>query len=96
MGRKQLSEFEKGKIVGLADHGVAMREIGRRLDRDIAVISRFLKRFRATGSVQRRKGSGAKRKTSTREDRFIERQMLKKRRISSGNFFFSICFRQFI
>ncbi len=50
-------------------------------------IGRFLKHHKATGSIKRRPGGGWKRKTTERQDRYIERQVLKRRRITSGNWF---------
>ena len=88
MPRKQLTEFEKGKIVAWSEEGVSNKEIGRRLKRTHHTIGRFLKLFKETGSHKRRTGGGRKRKTTLRQDRFIERQVLKRRRITSGNRFF--------
>ena len=56
MSRKQLSDFEKGKIFARSEEGVSGREIGRRLKRNHSCIGRFLKHNKATGSIKRRPG----------------------------------------
>ena len=84
--RPQLSEFEKGKIIAWNDEGVSCRQIAKRLNRDSRCIQRFVKRFRDTGEFTRRHGSGRKRKTTARDDRYIIRQALKKRRISASKY----------
>ncbi len=55
MSRKQLSDFEKGKILAWSE-GVSGREIGRRLKRNHRCIGRFLKHHKATGSIKRHPG----------------------------------------
>lgn len=87
MQRKQLSDFEKGQIAAWSKEKISAREIGRRLNRSNRCIARFLKRFNATGEIKRRKGSGRKRKTSPRHDRYIERQVLKRRKTTACNVF---------
>ncbi len=63
MPRKQLTVFEKGKIVAWSEEGVSNKEIGRRLKRTHNTIGRFLKHFKTTESHKRRTGGGRKRKT---------------------------------
>ncbi len=77
MRGKQLNAFEKVQADAWSAEGVSHREIARRLKRHHATIGRFLKRFKATGDFKQLKGRGRKRKTSARDDRFIERQVLK-------------------
>ncbi len=84
MRGKQLNAFEKGQADAWSAEGVSHREIARRLKCHHATIGRFLKRFKATGDFKQLKERELKRKTSARDDRFIERQVLKHRRISSG------------
>ncbi len=55
MPRKQLTVFEKGKIVAWSE-GVSNNEIGMRLKRTHHTIVRFLKHFKATGSHKQRTG----------------------------------------
>ncbi len=40
MPRKQLTEFEKGKIIAWFEEGVSNKEIGRRIKRDCNTIGR--------------------------------------------------------
>ena len=56
MPRKQLTEFEKGKIIAWSEDSVSNKEIGRRLKRSGSIIGRFLKLFKATGDHKRLKG----------------------------------------
>ncbi len=56
MPRKQLTEFEKGKIVAWSEEGVSNKEIERRLKRTHHTRGRFLKLFKETGSHKRRTG----------------------------------------
>jgi len=46
-GKRQgeLSDFDRGRIVGLDEGGIGIREIGRRLGRNEATIRSFLKRW---------------------------------------------------
>ena len=83
-GRPQLTIFEKGQIIGWHDEGVSCRKIAKRLKRGDRCIQKFVKTYKNTGTFERKPGSGRKRKTSAREDRYIVMQALKKRRISSG------------
>ncbi len=85
--RKQLSEFEKGQIVAWSRDGQSGVAIGKLLNRHHSVINQFLHRFRKSYDYHHSPGSGHKRKTNPRVDRFIERQALKSRRITSGTFF---------
>jgi IS30 family transposase len=45
MARPQLTQFEMGRIVGLAESNVSLREIARRFNRSHATISSVWKRF---------------------------------------------------
>jgi transposase len=63
---KQLSDFEKGKIVAYHECGISNNEIGKKLSRSHTTIGRFLKRYKETGSNSRKVGCGRKRKTTER------------------------------
>ena len=84
--RSQLTHFEKGQIIAWNETGMSCRQIAKKLKRNDTCISRFVKRFKATKEYSRRSGSGRKRKTTDRDDRYIVRQALKKRRISASKF----------
>ena len=64
--RTKLSEFGKGKIVAYNDCGLSNRKIAFKLGRSHTTVANFLKKFKATGSYSRKKGSGRKRKTTER------------------------------
>ncbi|KAK4317377.1 hypothetical protein Pmani_011539 [Petrolisthes manimaculis] len=80
MGHTKLTMEEKGKVMVLAGVGLSNREIGRRLRRSETAIRR-VKQAAATlgtgGTPQRKKGTGRKRKTDTRTDKMLERQVKK-------------------
>ena len=84
--RSQLTDFEKGQIIAWNEKGMSCRQIAKKLKRNHTCISRFVKRFTATKEYSRRPGTGRKRKTTDRDDRYIVRQALKKRRISASKF----------
>lgn len=84
--RQQLTEFEKGQIIGWNTEGVSSRNIAKRLKRGKSCVQAVINRFKSTGDTSRLPGNGRKRKTTVRDDRYIVRQALKKRRISSGRF----------
>jgi DNA-directed RNA polymerase I, II, and III subunit RPABC1 len=80
----QLSEAEKGRVVGLCQALGNISEV-RRLTRYAKGTIRYLKdRFEASESIARKVGSGRKRKTTSREDRLIA-IAVKRDRSSSGN-----------
>ena len=74
--RRKLSTFDKTRAIAWIQDGVAKAEVARRLGVHHSIIIRLHQRFRATNSVEERPRSGAPRKTTPREDRFIERQAL--------------------
>jgi transposase len=79
---KQLSEFEKGKIMAWNKVKKPNRWIAKQLGRAESSIRYFLKKFRRTNSIKRKVGSGANRKTSVRQDNMIKRLALQNRSIS--------------
>ena len=60
LGKKgELTEFQKGWIVGAHDFGASNREIGRRLGRNESTVRTFLKRYQERGeSAENRTQSG--------------------------------------
>ena len=68
-----MSVATKAKIVALSEEGKSHREISRKVDfshKSIIILSR---KYRESGSLERRKGSGRSRSTSVRDDRQITR-----------------------
>lgn len=70
---EQLTEFERGRIVGLREAGWSNRRIGRHLGRSDMVVARCWQQWITEGRVYRRGGSGRPRNTNEREDRAIRR-----------------------
>lgn len=83
MGRKHITELDKGRIIGWSEGGKSIVWIARKLGRGRATISVFLKNYRATGKTKRASGSGSPRKTTKREDRAIVRLMRTDRGITA-------------
>ncbi|KFM68833.1 hypothetical protein X975_07143, partial [Stegodyphus mimosarum] len=70
---KQLSEFERGRIIGLKEAGWANRRIARHMSRSDAAIRRCWQEWVYNGRFQRHDGSCRPRSTTNREDRLIVR-----------------------
>ncbi|XP_023210485.1 uncharacterized protein LOC111613368 [Centruroides sculpturatus] len=70
---EQLTEFERGRIVGLREAGWSNRHIGRHLCRSDMVVARCWQQWMTEGRVYHRRGSGRPRNTNEREDRAIRR-----------------------
>ena len=68
---KQLTLAEKAKIIALAEQNVSIRKIADKTNFNESSVRRFLKKFRETGELERKEGSGRKKCTSLREDRVI-------------------------
>ncbi|KAJ4433279.1 hypothetical protein ANN_15538 [Periplaneta americana] len=71
MQRQHLSSDQVEMIVRLEQRGECQVEIVDLIGTSQSVISRVLPRFRETGLVIRRLGSGSNRKTTPRQDRLI-------------------------
>ncbi|GFW37972.1 glucose-6-phosphate exchanger SLC37A4 [Trichonephila clavipes] len=70
---EQLTDFDRGRIIGLRDAGWSNRRIGRHLGRSDMVVARCWQQWITEGRVYRRGGSGRPRNTNDREDRAIRR-----------------------
>ena len=60
MPRKQLQPFDMGQIVAYHEHGTSNREIVKLIGRSESIIKRFIKKWKETGSIERKKGSEEK------------------------------------
>jgi IS30 family transposase len=69
----QLTPFEGGRIVGMHDTGLSLRETARRLSRSDSTIIPAWRAWSNEGSEMRRKGSGRLRITNERKDRRLRR-----------------------
>ncbi|GFV17463.1 HTH_38 domain-containing protein [Trichonephila clavipes] len=70
---EQLTDFDRGRIIGLREAGWSNRRIGRHLGRSDMVVARCWQQWITEGRVHRRGGSGRPRNTNDREDRAIRR-----------------------
>ena len=78
----RLSHERRGMAVAYAEQGLSHRQIAAKLGVSHPAITKLLKKYRETGTVQDRPGRGRRRKTTEREDRVIVRLCLQNRRIS--------------
>ena len=82
MGKKHLNEFQKGQILQAFRLGLSGRAIAEDLGVSKTAVYNFLRRYRATGSIARKKGSGRKKKFDVRLRRRIIREVRRNRFIS--------------
>ncbi|GFW07913.1 uncharacterized protein TNCV_3920461 [Trichonephila clavipes] len=72
----QLSEFDRGLIIGMKTAGWSTRRVAGQVDRSECAVRNCWKQWTREGTHARKTGSGATRKTTKREDRWIVRQAL--------------------
>ncbi|GFX58887.1 uncharacterized protein TNCV_805911 [Trichonephila clavipes] len=72
----QLSEFERGLIIGMKTAGLSTRRVAGQVDRSECAVRNCWEQWTREGTHARKTGSGATRKTTKREDRRIVRQAL--------------------
>lgn len=77
--RKKLTEAEKIKIVEFSATGETLCSISKKMKCNRSTVCRVLQKYKKEGTVNRKKGSGPKRKTTTRVDRQLEQMSLKDR-----------------
>ncbi|GFV34655.1 transposable element Tcb2 transposase [Trichonephila clavipes] len=65
----QLSEFERGLIIGMKTAGWSTRRVAGQVDRSECAVRNCLAQWTREGTHARKPGSGATRKTTRREDR---------------------------
>jgi transposase len=80
MPRRHLRVEEVSQTIILLREGYSQREVAQILK---SVVQRAAARHRTTGSLKRKRGQGANRKTTAREDHYIELQALRKRFVTS-------------
>lgn len=76
---RQLSEFERGRIVGLREAGMSFREIGNRIGRNATTVMRCWAERSVHHRHTRRRGTGALIRTSDREERLLRLSALRDR-----------------
>ncbi|GFV90680.1 transposable element Tcb2 transposase [Trichonephila clavipes] len=74
--RAELSEFERGLIIGIKIAGWSTRRDAGQVDRSECAVRNCWEQWTPEGTHARKTGSGATRKTTRREDRRIVRQAL--------------------
>ncbi|GFT99900.1 transposable element Tcb1 transposase [Trichonephila clavipes] len=72
----QLSEFERGLIIGMKTAGWSTRRVAGQVDRSECAVRNCWEQWRQEGTHVQKTGSGATRKTTRREDRRAVRQAL--------------------
>ncbi|GFX14313.1 transposable element Tc1 transposase [Trichonephila clavipes] len=72
----QLSEFERGLIIGMKTAGWSTRRVAVQVDRSVCAVRNCWEQWTREGTHVRKTGSGATRKTTKREDRRIVWQAL--------------------
>ncbi|GFV05565.1 transposable element Tc1 transposase [Trichonephila clavipes] len=72
----QLSEFERGLIIGMKTTGWSTRRIAGQVDHSECAVRNCWEQWTQEGTHARKTGSGATRKITRREDRKIVRQAL--------------------
>ncbi|GFV91353.1 transposable element Tcb2 transposase [Trichonephila clavipes] len=72
----QLSEFERGLIIGMKTAGWSTRRVAGQVDRSGCAVRNCWEQWTREGTHARKTGSGVTRKTKRREDRRIVRQAL--------------------
>ncbi|GFT58392.1 uncharacterized protein TNCV_2118931 [Trichonephila clavipes] len=72
----QLSEFEKGLIIGMKTAGWSTRRVAGQVDHSECSVKNCWEQWTREGTHARKTGSGATKKTTKREDRRIVWQAL--------------------
>ncbi|KAI4458952.1 prolyl 4-hydroxylase alpha subunit [Holotrichia oblita] len=65
----QLSDFERGRIIGMREAGLLLREIARRVNRNVSTVLRCWSKWYEEGVQHRCRGSGRPRRTTDHEER---------------------------
>ncbi|GFW75742.1 transposable element Tc1 transposase [Trichonephila clavipes] len=68
---QQLTEFEKGRIIGLREGGFSFHTIGARVQRNSSTVMRVWKQGTDEHWTTRKTGSGRRKVTSARDDRHL-------------------------
>ncbi|GFY27152.1 uncharacterized protein TNCV_2067731 [Trichonephila clavipes] len=71
-----LSESERGLIIGMKTAGWSTRRVAGQVDRSECAVRNCWEQWTREGTLARKTGSGATRKTKREEDRLIVRQAL--------------------
>ncbi|GFX27839.1 transposable element Tc1 transposase [Trichonephila clavipes] len=80
---EQISEFERGRIVGLREAGLSYRAVAARVQHNSSTIMRVSKQWTDEGRTARKSGSGPRNVTSPPDDRRLVRMAQTDRTASS-------------
>ncbi|GFX55807.1 uncharacterized protein TNCV_609731 [Trichonephila clavipes] len=72
----QLSELERGPMIGMKTAGWSTRRVAGQADRSVSVVRNCWEQWTRDGTHEWKTGSGVTRKTTRRNDRMIVRQAL--------------------
>ncbi|GFX13073.1 transposable element Tc1 transposase [Trichonephila clavipes] len=73
---QQLTEFERGRIIGLREGGFSYRAIGARVQRNSSTVMRVWKQWTDEHRTTRKSGSGGWKVTPARDDRHLLRMAI--------------------
>lgn len=71
------------QVIVLIENGLSQRDVAEQLDMTRAAVRRVCQRYEETGSFHRRPGTGRKRSTTARDDRFIVSTTLRNRHLNA-------------
>ena len=83
MGRRQLSNADRGRGIAWLQDGATQRNVAQRLNVSQSVIGRLWIRFLDTGNVTNRPRSGRPQSTTEREDRYLTKWTLRQHRVTA-------------
>ncbi|GBM00436.1 hypothetical protein AVEN_179241-1 [Araneus ventricosus] len=81
---QQLTEFERGRVVGLREGGFSFRDIAERLGRNVSTVHDCWQQWSREDTASRRPDSGRPRGTTEREDRRVRRMAVAHRSASAA------------
>ncbi|GBN26918.1 hypothetical protein AVEN_111680-1 [Araneus ventricosus] len=81
---QQLTEFERGRVLGLRESGFSFRDIAERLGRNVSTVHDCWQQWSREGSASIRPGYGRPRRTTERENRRVWRVAVDHRTASAA------------
>lgn len=80
---QQITEFVRGRIVGMREGGFSYREIAARTQCNASTVMRIWKKWTDENQTRRKPGSGAQKNTTPRDNRHLIRMAVTERTASS-------------
>ena len=90
-GRVELSEFQKGVIVGCSLCGLSTRAIGQKLGHPQSTVAFVLARWKKKGTVSNKNRTGRPKSLDNRDRRVLKREIMKNRKESFTNIHRDFC-----